>query len=83
MERLGTGFCVDGLYKGRGRGNYDGIESQKSCNDACLADDQCKFAAWRPNLTCARYNVPVCVLNDNPNPITYKKKSLGISITIF
>ena len=83
MERLGTGYCVDGFYKGRSKGNYDGIDSQKSCNDACLADDQCKFAAWRPNHTCSRYNVAICVLNGNTNHITYRKIPSGTSITIF
>ena len=83
MERLGNGFCVDGYYKGWTTGNNDGIDSQKSCNEACLSDDQCKFAAWYPNNTCSRYNVAICVLNDNKNHITYKKRSPGNSIIIF
>ena len=83
MERLGMGYCLDGFYKGRAKGNYDGIDSQKSCNDVCLSDYQCKFAALYPNHTCSRYNEAICVLNNDPNHITYKKRSSGVLITIF
>ena len=77
MDRLGVGYCDAGIYAGKG--NVE-IISQEACNDLCLMESQCKYAAWFPNAYCRRYNGKSCSLNGNTNYVTFAKHSTSNQI---
>jgi len=70
MTHLGQGYCNEGYYAGW---DNQGIASQEACNDVCLNDENCKFAAWNPGYTCSRYKDTTCNLNNDVNHVTYAK----------
>merc|ERR550525_1413278 len=83
IHGTGVGFCNEAYC-----GGWDGLglDSQESCNAVCMADVNCRYAAWHPNTTCARYcpTDGVCTLNGNTAYTAYKKvytknESIGLN----
>jgi len=72
MTHLGVGYCTSGYYAGW---DGQGIDSQESCNQVCLTEQQCTYAAFFAGQTCSRYNGNSCTLNSDKNHITYAKRS--------
>jgi hypothetical protein len=72
MKYLGSGFCTSGYYAGW---DSKGIESSEACNQVCLSEQQCTYAAFKAGKTCSRYNGDSCTLNSDANYITYAKQS--------
>merc|ERR1719499_269163 len=72
MTHLGVGYCTSGFYAGW---DGQGIDSQEACNQVCLTEQQCTYAAFFAGKTCSRYNGNACTLNSDTNHITYAKQS--------
>merc|ERR1712032_1254360 len=70
MEDYGKGFCKNNYIRGW---DGKGIKSREACNDVCMAEEDCTYAAWYPNRTCSRYNGKDCKLNSDKNHYTWKK----------
>ena len=70
MKKHGNGYCKSGYYAGH---DGKGIESQEDCNNVCLQEPECLYAALHKGKTCSRYNEKICELNSDRNHITYKK----------
>jgi len=60
MKFLGLGACDSGYYAGW---DGKGIGSQEGCNQVCLSEPQCKYAAFKPGQSCSRYNGHTCSLD--------------------
>jgi len=54
MVHYGSGYCSSGFYAGH---DSKGICNQSDCNEVCLADSSCMYAALKPGQTCSRYNI--------------------------
>jgi len=72
MTFKGNGFCTSGYYAGW---DGKGIGSQESCNQVCLTEPQCTYAAFYAGRTCSRYRGDSCTLNSDSDHITYAKQS--------
>lgn len=72
MYSLGQGFCSSGYY-----GGWDGkgIDSQGACNEVCLSESQCRYAAFWQGKTCSRYNGVFCWKNGDTRHTTYAKRT--------
>ena len=76
MERFGQGHCESGYYAGW---DGKGLDSQDACNNVCLEEPECTYAAWYGGQTCSRYNEVDCKLKEDANHVTFKKLRLGES----
>jgi len=72
MTHLGVGYCTSGFYAGW---DGKGIDSQEACNQVCLTEQQCTYAAFFAGETCSRYNGNSCTLNSDTTHTTYAKQS--------
>ena len=52
---------------------FQGEESEESCNNLCLVEEDCMYAAWYKDNTCSRYSHVTCDLNNDPTHFTFKK----------
>ena len=78
MESLGKGYCKNGYYKGW---DGKGIISQDACIKVCLSEQSCTYAAFYEGKTCSRYYEQSCVLNDDKNHFTFKRKEFKGNIS--
>ena len=78
MQQFGQGHCESGYYAGW---DGKGLESQDTCNNVCLEEPECTYAAWYGSQTCSRYNKVDCKLTVNTENgkkhVTFKKIPLG------
>ena len=76
MYYFGIGYCDAGYYAGW---DDKGNDSQEACNNICLSELQCTYAAWYPSETCSRYKGTTCnsVTNDQTH-ITFAKGKIEI-----
>ena len=73
MASYGQGFCKSGYIRGW---DGKGIASQEACNEVCVAEPDCWYAAFNKGKTCSRYKLHTCDLNGNGDHFTYKKTAL-------
>ena len=67
----GVGYCKDGYMGDDGKGGA----SVKACNDHCLQDGKCNFAAYyTTGKRCARYSASYC------DVVTTADDAMGISL---
>lgn len=80
MESFGKGYCTKGYYAGW---DGQGEANQDDCNNLCLREHQCTFAAYMnigSKKTCSRYNGKSCTLETKATNAmdhqTFAKKGL-------
>ena len=63
MKLMGNGHCKSGYLAGW---DGKGIANQDACNQLCLSEKQCTFAAYfndSQTQTCSRYKGKTCILD--------------------
>ena len=76
MKPFGTGYCKDGFM------GWDGkvISSVDACNEQCLEEKTCNFAAYHPGeKKCRRFDGDFCHSSTDSGASAYKlfSKTLG------
>ena len=65
----GVGYCKDGYMGDDGKGGA----SVKACNDHCLQDGKCNFAAYSTTgKRCSRYSTSYCDVVTTAVALAYK-----------
>ena len=71
MTYLRLGSCSRGYYDG-----YSNAKKSRARKALCLSESKCKFAAFKPDITCSRYDEKASCARAVAAPITVYAKTL-------